>query len=68
MAQQRSGQDVTAGKGQRDEVGRSGVYPATGPYPEGDVTILTPGEINRGETGEEHDHDRDDEQSDALGG
>jgi len=39
-------EDVTAGKGRKDEVGRSGIYPATGPYPEGDAEIITPGEIN----------------------
>jgi hypothetical protein len=40
-------EDVTAGKGRKDEVGRSGMYPATGPYPEGDAEVITPGEINR---------------------
>lgn len=45
MAQQ---DEVTAGKGRRDEVGKTGIYPATGPYPEGDVEIVTPGEINSG--------------------
>lgn len=29
-------EDVTAGKGRKDEVGHTGIYPATGPYPEGD--------------------------------
>ena len=47
MAQQKSGQDVTAGAGRRDEVGKSGVYPATGPYPEGEPEVITPGEINK---------------------
>lgn len=64
MAQKNSGQDVTAGAGRRDEVGKTGVYPATGPYPEGDVEIITPEAINRGETGEEEE----DPGSDALGG
>jgi len=50
MAQQKTGQDVTAGAGRRDEVGKSGVYPATGPYPEGDLDVLTPGEINEDAT------------------
>ena len=40
-------EDVTAGKGRKDEVGRSGIYPATGPYPEGDAEVITPGEINQ---------------------
>jgi hypothetical protein len=40
-------EDVTAGKGRKDEVGRSGIYPATGPYPEGDTEVITPGEINQ---------------------
>ncbi len=33
------------GKGRRDEVGRSGIYPASGPAPSGDAPILTPGEL-----------------------
>jgi hypothetical protein len=41
------GQDVTAGKGRRDEVGRTGIYPSSGPFPEGDVPIVTPGDINK---------------------
>jgi len=45
-------EDVTAGKGRKDEVGHTGIYPATGPYPEGDAEIITPGEINSGATGE----------------
>jgi hypothetical protein len=40
-------EDVTAGKGRKDEVGRTGIYPATGPYPEGDAEVITPGEINQ---------------------
>jgi Ala-tRNA(Pro) deacylase len=31
------------GKGRIDEVGRSGVYPASGPFPEGAAEIKTPG-------------------------
>lgn len=56
------GQDVTAGKGRRDEVGRTGIYPSTGPFPEGDAPVITPGDINtphkRGpgvERNEDHD-------------
>jgi hypothetical protein len=41
-------EDLTGGKGRKDEVGRTGIYPATGPYPDGDAPILTPQEINRG--------------------
>ena len=43
---QPQGQDVTAGKGRRDEVGKSGIYPGSGPFPEDDVPILTPADIN----------------------
>ncbi len=55
-------QDVTAGKGRRDEVGKTGIYPSSGPRPEGPVPILTPGDIN-----EPRDHkDRGVERSDEL--
>jgi hypothetical protein len=47
MAQQ-GRQDVTGGKGRRDEVGHTGIYPGNGPRPEGDVPVRTPGDINRG--------------------
>lgn len=40
-------ENVTGGKRRKDEVGRSGIYPATGPYPEGDVDVITPGETNQ---------------------
>jgi hypothetical protein len=40
-------QDVTAGKGRRDEVGHTGIYPATGPRPEGELPVRTPGDINK---------------------
>ena len=40
----------------KDEVGHSGIYPATGPRPEGDVETITPGEINEGRTGRGHPH------------
>ena len=39
----------------RDEVGHTGVYPASGPLPEGDVDVLTPGDINEGRTGRHHE-------------
>lgn len=40
-------QDVTRGGGRKDEVGHTGIYPATGPYPDGDAPVITPDEINR---------------------
>ena len=36
--------DVTAGKGRRDEVGRSGVYPPGVDAPD-DAEVITPGEF-----------------------
>jgi hypothetical protein len=68
MAQQKSGDDVTSGAGRRDEVGRTGIYPATGPYPEGAVEVITPDEINRGPKRDTDDDEADDNESDALGG
>ncbi len=53
-------QDVRAGKGRRDEVGRSGVYPMSGPHPKGPAEIrIEPGwgQGERGATGYE-DHGR----------
>jgi hypothetical protein len=44
-------QDVTAGKGRRDEVGHTGIYPGSGPRPDGDVPVRTPEDINRGRPG-----------------
>ncbi len=35
---------------QRDEVGRSGIYPPGVPAPD-DAEVITPGEINEGHTG-----------------
>jgi hypothetical protein len=35
---------------QKDDVGRSGIYPATGPHPE-NAEPITPGAINEGRTG-----------------
>jgi hypothetical protein len=57
-------EDVKGGAGRRDEVGHTGIYPATGPYPEGEAPVITPAEINSGTR-------RDDsgvEQSDDLKG
>ena len=59
MAQQ-DRQDITGGKGRRDEVGHTGIYPATGPHTEGDIPVRTPGDINDGRPGGaavEHDED-----------
>ena len=56
MAEQNK-QDVTAGKGRRDEVGHTGIYPGTGPRPEGDIPVRTPGDINKGPSGVEQDDD-----------
>jgi hypothetical protein len=50
MAQQDK-QDVTAGKGRRDEVGRTGIYPGSGPRPDDEVPVRTPGDINAGRPG-----------------
>ena len=68
-------ENVRGGAGRKDEVGRTGIYPATGPYPEGDAAIITPGEINSGSTGERprgHQDDDltpdDDVENDSLGG
>ena len=47
-AASRDAQDVTAGKGRRDEVGRTGIYPSSGPRPEGDAPMVTQGEMGRG--------------------
>jgi len=69
MAQQKTGQDVTAGAGRRDEVGKTGIYPATGPYPDGELNIRTPAEINKGqERKEENEALEEIPGNDALGG
>ena len=64
-------EDVTGGKGRKDEVGRSGIYPATGPHPEG-AEVITPGEINRGRhregPGVERNEEDEEQENDALGG
>lgn len=33
------------GKGRKDEVGRTGIYPASGPYPPGDAEVRGQGEL-----------------------
>jgi len=38
---------IRSGKGRRDEVGPTGIHPGSGPRPEGDLPVRTPGEINR---------------------
>ena len=64
-------EDVTGGKGRKDEVGRSGIYPGSGPYPD-DAEVITPGEINRGRhregPGVERNDEEDELENDALGG
>jgi hypothetical protein len=44
MAEQKQQQEL-----RRDEVGKSGIYPGSGPYPEGEADVITPGDINRGQ-------------------
>ena len=44
------GQDVTAGRGRRDEVGRSGIHPASGPLPPGDVPVRGQEELGHPES------------------
>jgi len=39
------------GAGRREEVGRSGVYPASGPWPEGDAPIVGEKDWGQGERG-----------------
>jgi hypothetical protein len=55
-------ENARGGAGRKDEVGHTGIYPATGPYPEGETPVITPAEINSG-TGHERSHV---EQSDDL--
>lgn len=57
-------ENARGGAGRKDEVGRTGIYPATGPYPEGEAPVITPAEINSG-TRDERSHV---EQSDDLKG
>lgn len=40
------------GQGRFDVVGRSGVYPGSGPYPEGEAAIRTPGDFVHGQRDE----------------
>ena len=39
------GSDVTSGKGRKDEVGRTGVYPASDPNAPADARPVAPGEL-----------------------
>jgi Ala-tRNA(Pro) deacylase len=41
------------GKGRYDVVGLSGVYPGSGPYPEGDAAVCMPGEFVHGQRDEQ---------------
>ena len=66
-------EDLTGGKGRKDDVGRSGIYPATGPYPKGKAPVITPAEINSNTHADRSRADRlsiedDEPDSDALGG
>jgi hypothetical protein len=56
MAEQKRDEQV-----RRDEVGKSGIYPGTGPYPEGDAGVITPGEINRDNTSDKSVVEQSDE-------
>lgn len=38
------------GKGRKDVVGHSGVYPGSGPYPSGDAPVRTPADFVHGQT------------------
>ena len=38
---------VRGGAGRKDEVGKTGIYPATGPYPNEEAPVITPEDINR---------------------
>ena len=42
---------VPGGAGRKDDVGRSGVYPMSGPHPSGDAPIVTPAAWGHGERG-----------------
>jgi hypothetical protein len=37
---------VQSGAGRRDEVGHTGIYPATGPEPPSGAEVRTPGDLN----------------------
>ena len=41
------------GSGRVDEVGRSPVYPGSGPYPSGDAEVRTPGSFVHGQVDEQ---------------
>src|SRR5438067_819679 len=41
------------GQGRKDEVGRTGVYPGSGPYPPGDAEVRTPSSFVHGQVDEE---------------
>jgi hypothetical protein len=41
------------GQGRVDEVGKSPIYPGSGPYPSGDVEIRTPATLARGQVDEQ---------------
>lgn len=45
MADEMSGRTTTAGGSRVDEVGRSGIYPASGPHPGGSIPVRGQGEL-----------------------
>ncbi len=49
--QKRESGQPGGGKGRRDEVGRSGIYPMSGPHPEGSAEIRTQSAFGQGEKG-----------------
>lgn len=53
------------GELRRDEVGKSGIYPGSGPYPEGEADVITPGEINRDRKADEPAVEQSDELKDS---
>jgi Ala-tRNA(Pro) deacylase len=51
--QKREGGQPGGGKGRVEVVGHTGVYPGSGPYPEGNVPVRSPGEFVHGQTDEQ---------------
>ncbi len=51
----------------RDEVGKSGVYPMSGPLPEGDAEVRTPAEWGQGDRGAEGYEDHGDSETHVEG-
>jgi hypothetical protein len=51
--QKRDSGQPGGGQGRIDEVGRTGVYPASGPLPSGEAEVRTPGSFVHGQTDEQ---------------